>query len=199
MPDVERVVAAIAAEGYAIVPDFLHPREIVALRERARTRDAEGALRPAGVGRGARRVERGDVRGDRIAWLDATAATDAEVPLFEALEALRLACNRELTLGLFDFEGHYALYPPGAGYERHRDAFRDDDTRVLSFVLYLNAAWQPGDGGELRLFLDGATVEVRPEGGTLVAFLSGRFDHEVRPARRDRLALTGWFRRRSAA
>jgi len=36
-----------------------------------------------------------------------------------------------------------------------------------------------------------------PEAGTFVAFLAERFPHEVLPARRPRLALTGWFRRRT--
>ena len=38
--------------------------------------------------------------------------------------------------------------------------------------------------------------DVLPVAGTLVCFLSDRFDHEVLPATRERLALTGWFRRR---
>jgi len=29
-----------------------------------------------------------------------------------------------------------------------------------------------------------------------VCFLSERFEHEVLPAKRERVALTGWFRRR---
>src|SRR4030095_5971765 len=105
--------------------------------------------------------------------------------LLRWLDAWRIACNRELTLGLVDFEGHYAIYPPGAGYARHRDRFRDEDARVLSIVLYLNEAWGADDGGELRLFIaDETSLDISPQGGTLVAFLSDRFDHAVLPARR---------------
>ena len=90
------------------------------------------------------------------------------------------------------------MYPPGATYGRHRDRFRDDYARVLSCVLYLNEGWQPGDGGALRLHLDdGDALDVAPVGGTLVAFMSESFDHEVPPAKRTRIALTGWFRRRA--
>jgi SM-20-related protein len=38
--------------------------------------------------------------------------------------------------------------------------------------------------------------DVQPTGGCLVVFLSGEVPHEVLPATRERLSLTGWFRRR---
>ncbi len=191
-------VEAVANHGYAVARDFLSGHEITALRGRLRALDADGALNPAGIGRGAQRTLRQDIRGDRIGWLDAVPQDPAEAPLFAALEAFRLAFNRELMLGLFEFEGHYAIYPPGASYARHRDVFRDDDTRTISCVLYLNEAWRAGDGGELRLFVTDAThIDITPGGGTLAAFRSERFDHEVRPTARERLAVTGWFRRRT--
>jgi SM-20-related protein len=40
-------------------------------------------------------------------------------------------------------------------------------------------------------------VDVAPRGGTLVAFLSGTFHHEVLPATRERLSVTGWLKVRS--
>lgn len=191
------ITEAIARDGYAVVREAV-PGPIVAdLRRRVRDLDAQGRLTPAGIGRGGARMQSGDIRGDRIAWLADTPQDAAESPVFEWLSALRTACNRELLLGLDRFEGHYAVYPPGAGYARHRDRFRDDDTRVLSCVLYLNQGWRGDDGGALRLFLaDGGHLDVAPEAGTFVAFLSADFDHEVRPAARERTALTGWFRRR---
>jgi SM-20-related protein len=191
------IVDAIADRGYAVVPDFLAPTAIDALRSRALSLDAAGELTPARIGRGTNATRRDDVRGDRIRWLDERDVDSAETPLRAALEDLRVAANQELQLGLFDFEGHYAIYPPEAGYARHRDRFCDDDARVLSVVLYLNEDWRADDGGTLRLFIeDAAPVDVAPEGGTLVTFLSDRFDHEVLPARRARIAIAGWFRRR---
>ena len=104
--------------------------------------------------------------------------------------------NQTLLLGLFSPEGHYAIHPPGAGYRRHCDCFRDDDARVLC-VLYLNSGWSKQDGGALAdAFRRGQQCDVLPIGGTLVCFLSERFEHEVLPAKRERAALTGWFRRR---
>ena len=112
---------------------------------------------------------------------------------------MREALNRRLLLGMIELEAHYALYPPGAAYARHRDRFRDDDARVLSTVLYLNADWREEDGGALRLYLGGDAknphLDIYPNAGTLVLFLSAEFDHEVLPATRERLSVAGWFRR----
>jgi SM-20-related protein len=105
--------------------------------------------------------------------------------------------NRELQLGLFDFECHFAIYPAGTRYGRHLDRFKSDARRALSCVLYLNPDWREADGGQLRLYLDEShSVDVMPRAGTLVTFLSQRFEHEVLPATRERLSLAGWFRRR---
>ena len=191
------IVDAIAAEGYAIVESAVAPEIVAALRERVLALDARGELVAASVGRGAHRSLRGDVRGDRIRWLDESHPTAAETDIRRFLADLRGALNRELMLGLWSFEGHYALYPPGAIYARHRDRFRDDDARVLSCVLYLNDRWRTKDGGALRLHLQDDDVrDVLPVGGTFVAFLADRLEHEVLAASRPRLALTGWFRRR---
>lgn len=200
-PDaIAAMVEEVAEHGFAFRRCVLPDAIIAALRERVRSLDAEDALRPAAVGRGAERERRADVRGDRIRWLDEASPDPAEAAALGLLDALRVACNRSLMTGLVEYEGHYALYPPGASYARHRDCFRDDDTRVISAVLYLNDGWRVEDGGALRLYVDGGrAVDVWPEAGTLVAFLSARFDHEVLPARRPRLALTGWFRRRPLA
>jgi SM-20-related protein len=131
-------------------------------------------------------------------WLDDRTLAPPERALFDALENMRAGLNRTMFLGLFSFEGHYALYPPGTLYRRHRDRFRDDDARVLSCVLYLNEAWSAADGGALRIYFPGGGLrDVLPAAGTLVAFLAERYEHEVLPAKRERWSIAGWFRRRS--
>jgi SM-20-related protein len=138
---------------------------------------------------------RPQIRGDRICWLLA-AESAAEREILSRLEALRVELNRTLMLGLVDFECHYAIYAPGARYARHLDRSPRGAERVVSVVLYLNEAWCAADGGELVIAADDGEVTVAPAGGTLVIFLSQRFEHEVRVAQRARLSLTGWFRRR---
>lgn len=117
------------------------------------------------------------------------------------MESLRLALNRTLQLGLFSLEAHYAIYPPGAAYRRHRDAFPDGgampNARVISCALYLNEGWTASDGGALRIYDGDRVRDVLPIAGTLACFLSERFEHEVLPATRERLSVTGWFRRRA--
>jgi SM-20-related protein len=195
----ECVCASVAASGFAIVADFAAVSLVRALAVEAHRRDAAGEFHTAGVGRAAGRIARLDIRGDRICWLDGQALAPAERDWFAALEALRSELNRCTLLGLFSVEAHYAIYPPGARYAPHRDRFRDDDARVLSWVLYLNDAWKADAGGALRIYRpEGAACDVLPEGGTLACFLSEAFEHEVLPATRERLSLTGWFRRRSA-
>ena len=192
---------AIAGDGCAVEADFLPHATVAALADEARTRDAAGEFHAAGIGRGTERVQRSDVRGDRILWLDEGSASPVQQPLWQALDALRAALNEKLLLGLFSFEAHYALYPPGAFYRRHRDQFRgctaSSDDRVISCAIYLNQDWTPADGGALRIYDDELVRDVLPVAGTMACFLSDRFEHEVLPATRERLALTGWFRRRA--
>ena len=193
----EAICAAIVEDGYAVESDFVPAGTVRELAADARRRDAAGAFRAAGVGRADawRRIEA--IRGDRIDWLDASDASPSTQPWWDALERLRSALNRALYLGLFSFEGHYAIYPPGARYERHRDSFRNDSERVFSCVLYLNEAWSARDGGALRIHADAGARDILPIGGTLACFLSHELEHEVLPATRERFALTGWFRRRA--
>ena len=158
----------------------------------------EGQFRRAAVGRGDSLRLAAEVRTDHVCWLDFSAGgrfADAHDTWFEPL---RQAINQRLFLGLFELEAHATIYPPGSFYARHLDRFQDAAYRTVSVVLYLNEGWAEADGGALRLYLpDAAGVEtardVLPEAGTLVTFLSGDIWHEVRPTRRDRLSVTGWF------
>ena len=192
----EGLAAAIAERGWVECPGFLDVARCAALRAEAEGLRRSGRFRAAGIGHHAERRE--DIRSDELLWIDPTLAPLAAAVLQGELETLRMAVNAATYLGLHEFEGHYTAYPPGASYARHLDRFRDDDRRVVSVVLYLNDGWAAADGGELKLYLeDGAeAVTVLPEAGTLVCFLSAGLPHEVLPARRLRLSLTGWFRRR---
>ncbi|TLP53431.1 MULTISPECIES: 2OG-Fe(II) oxygenase [Pseudomonas] len=195
-PLLSAIVDDLATRGWSQQTLFLPEALSRELAGECRRRYSEGELNPAGVGRGASQEVREAIRGDQIQWLDPGESAPCDRYL-DTMDSLRQAINQGLYLGLEDFECHFALYPPGAFYKRHLDRFRDDDRRMVSAVLYLNEGWQPEDGGQLRMFLhDGVVHDVQPQAGTLVVFLSGDVPHEVLPARRERLSLTGWFRRR---
>lgn len=179
-----------------MLDDFVDPTLTAELRARCVELHKTGALRPAQVGRGSQQQHLPEVRGDFIAWLQQP-ERDAEQRVLATLDELRSALNRALMTGLEDFQGHFAVYPRGAGYARHFDRLVGTDVRAISAALYLNEGWTSEDGGELRLYVGGgASVDVMPLGGRLVAFVSDRFEHEVLPAKRERMSFTGWFRRR---
>ncbi|WP_232224974.1 2OG-Fe(II) oxygenase [Acidihalobacter ferrooxydans] len=180
--------------GWISLATFIEADLAVALRRELHTLDQQDALTPALIGKGPRQRLRADIRGDRTAWLDG--ASPAQARLFVQLEALRDHLNRTLFIGLEDFEAHYALYPPGAHYQRHVDSFQDDNARRVSLVIYLNDAWRRTDGGLLRLYTPQSRLidEILPESGHAVCFLSENFPHEVTPARRERASIACWFR-----
>jgi len=196
----ETLAAQIAESGYALSPDFLPPSMVEALRLECARLEQAGCFRAAGIGGGGDLRVRDDIRGDRICWIEPVAAGPTVRQVLTRLDVLRTAVNREMYLGLLDFECHFARYAPGSGYQRHYDQLRGSDKRQLTITLYLNEEWRDEYGGQLRVYLDQAheekVLEVVPRGGTLVAFLSERFAHEVLPCSQTRLSFTGWFLRR---
>jgi len=194
-PPASPLVDALAGPGYGIAAGFAEPGLVAGLAAAVARRDAAGEFRAAAVGAGQARAVRPQIRGDRICWLQ-KAEDAAEREILSRLDALRADLNRSLMLGVVDFECHYAIYAPGARYARHLDRSPRGAERVVSVVHYLHEGWGAGEGGELVIAADGCEVVVPPAGGTLATFLSQRFEHEVREARRQRVSLTGWFRRR---
>ena len=191
------VAADLARQGWAMCEDFFAAELITTLRAELEGLRRDGGVHRAAVGRGEGAQVHDAIRGDHIAWLKGNGATAAQRAFLQEMETLRLVLNEGLFLGLFEYEGHLAFYPPGAFYRRHLDRHRGSDSRIVSCVAYLNAAWQPGEGGELRLFLDeGRAVDIAPRGGTLACFLSGEIEHEVLSTRVPRYSVAGWLRRR---
>ena len=191
--------ADLAGAGLGLIDDYLPAKRVRALAACAEARRACGGFRAARIGAPERMRKDAAVRGDSTCWLDAPLAP-AELQLFADLEALRLELNRELGLGLFELEAHYARYPAGAAYQRHVDQPQGRGRRLLSLVLYLNEGWDAASGGQLRLFEAGAApVDVLPIAGRLVCFLSSGREHEVLPSMRARWSVTGWFLSRDHA
>lgn len=198
--NIEKLVTEIAQNGYAFMDDFLPSITIQALAAEIDLLHVSSLMQEAGTGRQHKTVNK-DLRGDSIFWLDENNASAAQSTYFEHMEVLRQAFNQHLFLGLFALESHLAVYPAGTGYKKHIDRFKavndGKPLRQISTILYLNPGWQESDGGHLRLYLNESNamenLDIVPESGRLMVFLSDTFYHEVLPATRDRKSLTGWF------
>ena len=187
--------------GWASKPGCIGDEESLRLRTECEKASERGELKRAGVGRGMNLQVREDIRGDHVLWLQNEETSVQQALYLARLELLRLALNQRFFLGLFEYEGHFAIYPEGAFYKPHLDRHADAADRIVTTILYLNPNWQPGDGGELKLWTTagektGEFILIEPRLGTLVCFLSGDFWHEVLPTTKTRISITGWFRRR---
>jgi SM-20-related protein len=190
----DMATSALAGNGWCVVSNFLSQTQTQALSTECMTMHDAQLLTPARVGADHAATL---LRGDRTRWFLPEALSTPQQAFANRIEALRIALNRDLFLGLVDSESHYAVYRPGAGYARHLDCLRNNDSRVISAVFYLNEAWQDAEGGALRLYLgDQSYHDVFPRAGTLLLFLSAQFEHEVLPATRDRMSIACWMRQR---
>ncbi len=194
---IERIIEQLRERHYAIIDRSLSAELLSSLDLHFRSLD-ESKFKPAGVGRASSFQTNNAVRSDVIHWLEQD--TEATKLYFAWMEALRLRVNQVFFLGLFDYECHYACFPPGSFYQRHVDAFneagRERSNRRLTTILYLNHDWKTRDGGQLKIYhMDEGTppVEVVPEYGRMVVFFSELFPHEVCMAHRPRRSVTGWF------
>ena len=192
-------IAELAATGVAITHSFIPPALVSALRVEAEAYHQDERLARAGVGRiGDHQVDL-SIRRDKTRWMSRE-QSETQAWYLSEMEALRLLLNRELFLGLFSFEAHYAAYEKGGFYARHLDAFRGARNRILSTVLYLNEDWDEADGGELAIFDEEApddappTLLVPPHAGTMTIFLSEDIPHEVLPTQKTRYSIAGWYR-----
>lgn len=192
----DAIIHDLATHGFAISEQFLTPAAVQTLLTHTRNLKGAEQLRTAGVGRGQDFHTNRFVRQDKIYWLEVNRTPDSL--LLERMTELKMALNRSLFMGLFDYEAHYAHYPIGGFYKTHIDAFQGRSNRKLSTVCYLNPDWQPNDGGVLRLYQPNSRqdilCDILPKAGSLVIFESERFWHEVLPAQRNRYSIAGWFR-----
>ena len=179
-------------EGRVVVRDGVLGLELARACADGLARRIEDLV-PAGVGRD--HVRDRSIRGDAITWVD-RAEDPASRALWAWFDALREELNRSCWLGLVRFSVQVARFPgDGTGYAPHRDALVGAANRRVTAIVYLNEGWRPEHGGALHVREPGGLDrEILPELDRLVLFLSDRVEHEVRPAFRERWAVTAWYR-----
>ena len=193
-PIQQRMLTDLTGQGWSVHDNFLPPELLQRLVRECRNQHALGLLREAGVGRAEQFSIKKSVRGDQIRWLE-TGMSDPTDLYLDEMNKLRQHLNEQLYLGLKSSENHFAVYSSGTFYQKHVDRFRDDDSRTISSILYLNSDWKPEHGGELRLHLPAQHHDIAPLANRLVLFTSADIWHEVLPTQVARLSVTGWFRR----
>jgi len=186
------IADALVDKGYILLSDIIPDPISLALLEKTQA-GQDIHFKQAAIGRGVEQQINTEIRLDKISWLNNQDVIDRDY--LAMMDQLKEGLNRRLFMGLFDFESHYAVYEPGGFYKKHLDALQGSQNRILSTVFFLNPDWQNNDGGELIIYdeADLPLEVINPQMGTLVLFLSERFPHEVRPTKKTRNSIAGWF------
>ena len=206
---------ALGRDGFAVVDHLLGAETAMMLRKQSlalyhkEQRSFEsGAVGGGYDGQGTHHLSAA-IRGDRMRILKDDSTKLALLPtLTEELDVLvqqlaHLGGDACAELHGVDHRSSpmLAIYPgEGARYMRHVDN-PDGNGRLLTALYYLNAAWAPGDGGELRVWTcnrEDATEErsttLSPLLDRCIVFWSDRrVPHEVLASHRERIALSVWF------
>lgn len=190
-PVFDAIADGLAEHGYAVADQFLSQQEVDEIL-RAGGFQSNADFKKAGIGNKQSLQIQEAIRGDYIKWLDKNESPEAVRVYLNRLQELVQFLNQALFLSLKDFEVHMTVYPEGSYYKRHLDQFKKDDHRKLSVILYLNKAWSDEHGGQLRIYLPDQEKDFLPLAGRLVIFRSDEIEHEVLPATRERLSITGW-------
>jgi len=187
------VADGLAEKGFAAVDQFLSPAEVKAITSLDDFQNALLHFKRAGIGKTVDKMINESIRGDYIQWVDKNLAAAPVRVYLQRLEELIRFLNQSLFLSLKDYEVHQTVYPIGTFYKRHLDQFKKDDHRKISVICYLNEDWLPQQGGQLRVYFPEGSFDVLPEAGRLVCFRSDLLEHEVLPATRERMSITGWI------
>ncbi|HBH7875815.1 TPA: 2OG-Fe(II) oxygenase [Vibrio parahaemolyticus] len=185
-----KLIDALATDGYYIWDDFLSEEEVTQLRD-----CIPDNWKKARIGRNddVTRIE--SIRSDKIQWLK-PAMGQPIANYLSKMEEIRQEVNRHFFLGLFEYEAHFAKYEKGDFYQKHLDCFKGNENRRLTTVFYMNESWSEEDAGELVVYdlNDKEIATIPPRGGRLLVFLSEQFPHEVLSTNAERFSIAGWFR-----
>jgi SM-20-related protein len=189
----EAIADGLVSQGISITDDFLSEHEVTKVLNTDEFNNGLSQFKKAGIGKLQEKQISESIRGDYIQWINPEIASLPIQSYVTRLTSLMMFLNEALFLSLKDVEVHTTVYPIGSFYKRHLDQFKKDDHRKLSVICYLNNNWKEEEGGQLRVYLSDGPKDFFPNAGKLVCFRSDLLEHEVLPATRERLSITGWM------
>lgn len=177
-----------------IAPRFLTSALSLGLQQNIRQLQKDGQLAVAGIGNKEVRDMHQKMRGDKIYWLDKKHDNEFENQFLEHAQDFIDHLNRTCYAGINGCEFHYAVYEKGSFYKRHKDQFRNDDSRKFSLITYLNENWEGSDGGHLHIYKNETVDHILPRSQTAVLFKADETEHEVAITQRCRMSISGWLK-----
>ncbi|RLZ11526.1 2OG-Fe(II) oxygenase [Faecalibacter macacae] len=198
----EKIIDDILEQKYSISDNFFSSEETTQLRNHVINQNTNEGFHQAAIGNSQNEKILKSIRGDKIKWIDEANKNEVEEIFFTKVNDFISYLNRTCYMGIEESEFHYAAYTKGTFYQRHVDAFKNDDRRTLSMVFYLNDEdWKDEFGGQLALHLlndDGSEKELNilPFAGRMAIFDSKTIPHEVKTVKKTRYSITGWLKTR---
>ena len=174
--------------------DFLSVELAAQLKQNLNTLYRDKQLNVAGIGQEAAIAQNKLIRTDKIYWLDPTHNDPFENAFFKLMDSFVLFLNETCYTGITGYEFHYAWYEKGSFYKKHIDQFQHNKDRAFSMIMYLNAEWQPEDGGEICIYHTDYTQTIAPLNRRCIFFKSSEMPHEVLLTHQPRLSITGWLK-----
>jgi SM-20-related protein len=194
-----KAIDDLASEGWHSSFNFFPQELIQELRHVLLKLQEQEAFTPAKIGKGKNKKRIPEIRGDYIRWLSQSGDFPATVAYLNYIDEFKKVLNRELFIGVHEYEAHFAIYPAGTFYKKHLDRHKQNPHRLLTTTLYLNQDYHLEQGGILVLenLKNEVIAHIAPEWGRFVCFLSADFPHQVMPTTVARYSLTGWLRSQS--
>jgi SM-20-related protein len=190
----EHLIDSFIENKIGIAENFLASKLASNLKANLMALYSSQQLRSAGTGNELLVSRDKGIRSDKIYWLDRTHNDTFENSFFDIIDQFILFLNSTCYTGITGYEFHYTLYEAGTFYKKHIDQFRNDKSRAYSMIMYLNAAWKEGDGGELCVYHSNSLQTISPLHGKCVFFKSSETEHEVLITHQPRLSITGWLK-----
>jgi SM-20-related protein len=191
----EILIHSFMNDKIGICNDFLSTELSTQLKENLLNLLSKQLLVAAGTGNKEMTNHDTLIRSDSIYWLDKKNNNIEETKFLNLMEDFITYLNMSCYTGITSCEFHYSLYEAGSFYKKHRDQFKNNESRQYSMISYLNADWQTTDGGELKIHHLNSQQLISPLQGKTVFFKSNEIIHEVLETNQRRMSVTGWLKK----